>query len=222
MIEPLAVLTIITPSFIIANSFDPIRCLVALDNGKCTLIISLVLSSVSNGTYLAFVGLLSGVIGWQCLIHFFTKTSFKYCFKVTNSVFNKLYNDLYNDFAVISIAWSWFSCKSNLSAFFIKNTSSYSFNSMSKVYVSSAFVIQFIMLFITFTWCSMIDSLTTLIMTKAYIVDSFYKVFANVYAKNNSNACSFTLKHHVLVIMFKYAQIAYLIYSRSRKILSCQ
>jgi len=37
-------------------------------------------------------------------------------------MFNRLYNDSYDDFAMISIAWSWSSCKDNLSAFFIKNT----------------------------------------------------------------------------------------------------
>ncbi len=138
----------------------------------------------------------------KCLIHSFTKTSFKYYLRVVNSVFDKLYNDSYNDFAVISIAWSWSSCKGSLSALFIENTSLYSFNSTNKVCILSAFVIQLIMLFIAFTWCSMINSLMTLIMTKAYTVNSFYKAFANACVKNNSNACSFTLKHHVLAIMF--------------------
>ena len=138
----------------------------------------------------------------KCLIHSFTKTSFKYCFRVTNSVFDRLYNNLYDDFAMISIAWSWSSCKSNLPAFSIKNTSSYSFNSTSKVCILNAFVIWLVALFIAFTWCSIIDSLMMLIMTRAYIVDSSCRTFANTYVKNNSNACSFTLKHHVLAIMF--------------------
>ena len=107
----------------------------------------------------------------QCLIHSFAKTLSRYCLRVANSVFDRLYNDSYDDFAVISIAWSWSSCKSNLSTLFIKNTSLYSFNSTSKVCVLSAFVIQLITLFIVFTWCSTIDSLTTLIMTRAYTVD---------------------------------------------------
>ncbi len=138
----------------------------------------------------------------KCLIHSFAKTSFKYCLRVINSVFNKLYNDSYNDFAVISIAWSWSSCKDSLSAFSVKNTSLYFFNSTSKVCASSAFVIWLVMLFIAFTWCSTIDSSMTLIMTKAYTVDSFCRTFANAYAKNNLKTCSFTLKHHVLAIMF--------------------
>ena len=138
----------------------------------------------------------------KCLIHSFAKTSFKYCLRIINFVFDKLYNDLYDDSAVISIAWSWFSCKSNLLTLFIKNTSLYSFNSMSKVSVSSAFVIQLIMLFIAFTWCSMIYFLMMLIMTRAYTVDSSCRTFANACVKNNSNACSFMSKHHVLAIMF--------------------
>ncbi len=138
----------------------------------------------------------------KCLIHYFAKISSRYCLKVVNFMFDRLYNNLYDDFAVILIAWSWSSCKSNLLTFSVENTSSYFFNSMSRVCVSSAFVIQFVALFIAFTWCSMIDSLTTLIMTRAYTVDSSCRTFANVYAKNNSNACSFTLKHHVLAIMF--------------------
>ncbi len=137
----------------------------------------------------------------KCLIHSFAKTLFKYCLRVANSVFNRLYNDSYDDFAVISIAWSCSSCKDSLPAFSVENTSSYSFNSTSKVCVSSAFVIQLIILFIAFTWCSMIDSLTTLIMTRAYTVDSSCRTFVNAYAKNNSNACSFTLKRYVLAIM---------------------
>ncbi len=44
------------------------------------------------------------------------------------------------------------------------------------------------MLFITFTWCSTIDSLTTLIMTKAYTVDSSCRAFAKSFAMNNLNA----------------------------------
>ena len=138
----------------------------------------------------------------KCLIHSFAKTLFKYCLRVANSVFNRLYNDSYNDSAVILIAWSWSSCKDSLPAFFIENTSSYSFNSMSKVYVSSAFVIRLVTLFIAFTWCSMIDSSTTLIITRAYTVNSSCRAFANACAKNNLNACSFTLKRHVLAIMF--------------------
>ena len=138
----------------------------------------------------------------KCLIHSFAKTLFKYCFRVVNSVFNKLYNDSYNDFAVILIAWLWSSCKDNLSALSVKNISLYSFNLMSKVCVLNAFMIQLITLFIAFTWCSMIDSLTTLIMTRAYTVDSSCRTFANTCAKNNLNACSFTLKHHVLAIIF--------------------
>ncbi len=138
----------------------------------------------------------------KCLISSFAKTSSKYCLKFTNSVFNKLYNDSYNDSAVILIAWLWSLCKSNLTTFSVKNTSSYSFNLMSKVYVSSAFVIQLVTLFITFTECLMIDSLMMLIMTRVYTVNSSYKAFANACAKNNSNTCSFTLKHHVLMIMF--------------------
>ena len=138
----------------------------------------------------------------KCLIHSFAKTSFRYCLRVVNSVFDKLYNDSYDDSAVISIAWSCFSCKDSLSALSVENTSLYSFNSTSKVCVSSAFVIQLVTLFIAFTWCSTINSSTTLIMTKAYTVDSSCKAFANAYAKNNSNACSFTLKHHVFAIMF--------------------
>ncbi len=137
----------------------------------------------------------------KCLIHSFAKTSSKYCLRVANSVFNKLYNDSYDDSAVISIAWSWSSCKSNLSTLSVENTSFYSFNSTSKVCVSSAFVIQLVALFIAFTWCSMIDSSTILIMTRAYTVDSSCRAFANAYAKNNLNACSFTSKHHVLTIM---------------------
>ncbi len=39
-------------------------------------------------------------------------------------------------------------------------------------------------------------------MTKAYTINSSYKASANACAKNNSNACLFTLKHHVLAIMF--------------------
>ena len=138
----------------------------------------------------------------KCLIHSFAKTSSKYYLGVINSVFNKLYNNSYNDFAVILIAWSWSSCKNNLLILFIKNTSSYSFNLMSKVCVLSAFVIWFITLFITFTWYSMIDFSTTLIMIRKYIVDSSCRAFTNACAKNNSNACLFTLKHHVFMIMF--------------------
>ncbi len=138
----------------------------------------------------------------KCLIHSFTKTSFKYCFRVANSVFDKLYNDLYDDSAVISIAWLWSSCKSNLSILFIENTFSYFFNSTSKVYISSVFVIQLVTLFIAFTWCSMINSLMMLIMTKVYTVDSSCRTFANACAKNNLNACSFTSKHHILAIVF--------------------
>ena len=138
----------------------------------------------------------------KCLIHSFAKTSFRYYLRITNSVFNRLYNDSYNDSAVISIAWLWSSCKSNLSTLSVENTSSYSFNSMNKVCVSSAFVIRLITLFIAFTWCSTINFLMTLIMTRAYTVDSSCKAFANACAKNNSNACLFTLKHHVLAIMF--------------------
>ncbi len=138
----------------------------------------------------------------KCLIHSFAKTSFKYCLRVINSVFDRLYNNSYDDFAVISIAWSWSSCKDNLSALSVKNTSSYSFNSMSKVYVSSMFVIQLIMLFIAFTWCSMIDSLMTLIMTKAYTVNLSCRAFAKSSAMNNLNAYSFISKRHVLAIMF--------------------
>ncbi len=138
----------------------------------------------------------------KCLIHSFTKTSSKYCLRIINSVFNKLYNDSYDDFAVILIAWLWSSCKDSLSALFIKNTSSYFFNLMSKVCALNAFVIQLITLFIVFTWCSMIDSLMTLIMTRAYTVDLSCKAFANVYAKNNSKTCLFMLKHYVLAIMF--------------------
>ncbi len=111
---------------------------------------------------------------------------------------------------MISIAWLWSSCKDSLSALSIKNTSSYSFNSMSKVCVLNAFVIQLVMLFIAFTWCLTIDSLTMLIMTKAYIVDSSCRAFANACAKNNSNACSFTLKHHVLMIMFIQIRLNYI------------
>ncbi len=138
----------------------------------------------------------------KCLIHSFAKTSSRYYLRVINSVFNRLYNDSYDDSAVISIAWSWSSCKSNLFALFIKNTSSYSFNSMSKVYVLSTFVIQLITLFITFTWYSTIDSLMMLIMIKAYTVNSSCRAFTNTCAKNNSNAYSFTSKYHVLAVMF--------------------
>ncbi len=138
----------------------------------------------------------------KCLIHSFAKTLFKYCFRVANFVFNKLYNNSYDNFAVISIAWSWFSCKDNLSALFIKNTSLYSFNSMSKVCILSTFVIWFITLFIAFTWCLMINSLTTLIIIKAYIVNSFYRAFAKSSAMNNLNAYSFILKCHVFTTVF--------------------
>ncbi len=138
----------------------------------------------------------------KCLIHSFAKTLFRYCLRVANSVFNRLYNNSYNDSAVISISWSWSSCKDSLSALSVKNTSSYSFNLTSRICVSSAFVIWFIMLFITFTWCSTIDSSTTLIMTRAYTVDSSCRVFANAYAKNNSNACLFISKCHVLMLVF--------------------
>ncbi len=143
----------------------------------------------------------------KCLIYSFTKTLSKYCLRVANSVFNKLYNDSYNDFAVILIAWLWSSCKSNLSTFFVENTSSYSFNSISKVCVLNTFVIWLIMLFIAFTWCSMIDSSTILIMIKAYTVNSFCKAFANSSAMNNLNACSFISKHHVLMIMFIWIRL---------------
>ncbi len=130
----------------------------------------------------------------KCLIHSFAKTSSKYYLRVANSVFNKLYNDSYDDSAMISISWSWSSCKDSLSALSVENTSLYSFNSTSKVCVSNAFVIRLITLFIALTWCSMINSSTTLIMTRAYTVDSSCKAFINACAKNNSNACSFTLK----------------------------
>ena len=138
----------------------------------------------------------------KCLIHSFAKTSSRYCLRITNFVFNKLYNDSYDNFAVISIAWSWFSCKSNLLTLSVKNTSSYSFNLMSKVCILSVFVIQFVTLFIAFTWCSMINSLMMLIMIKAYTVNSSYRAFIKSSAMNNLNACSFMSKRHVLVIMF--------------------
>ncbi len=138
----------------------------------------------------------------KCLIYSFTKTLFRYCFRVTNSVFDRLYNDSYDDSIVISIAWSWSLCKSNLSALSVKNTSSYSFNSMSKDCVSDAFMIQLNALFIASTWCSMINSSTTLIIMKAYTVNSFCKAFAKSFVMNNLNAWLFVLKHHVLAIMF--------------------
>ncbi len=48
----------------------------------------------------------------------------------------------------------------------------------------------------------MINSSTTLIMIKAYIVNSFYKAFIKSFTMNNLNACSFMSKCQILAIMF--------------------
>ncbi len=75
-------------------------------------------------------------------------------------------------------------------------------NSMNMIYVSNAFMIQFIKLFMTFIWCSTVNSLIMLHMIRAYIVNSSCRAFTKLFVINNLNTCLFTLKHHVHAIMF--------------------